>query len=276
MAPPSLADALRRGQALLADVSPSPRADVELLAGHLLGLGPGQLRAAAIRGACAPAGLDDLVQARAAGVPVQHLTGQVTFRELELACGPGVFIPRPETELVAGEAISAAAALSAPIVVDLCAGSGAIAAAVAVEVSRARVWAVEIDPVAAGYARQNLPPHVTLVVADALSVGTLADLDGTVDVVVSNPPYVPDGAWVSPEAAHDPPIALFAGPDGWQMPLALAGRARRLLHPGGLLVLEHHDHGQPEIASGLQRLGYREVVAYEDLAGRPRYLTARR
>ena len=258
--------------------------DAELLAGHLLSLGPGALRAAALRGDAAPAHLaelDDLVAARAAGTPVQHLTGHASFRRLDLRVGPGVFVPRLETELVAGAAIESALAVpgarAVPVlVVDLCTGSGAIAAAVSDEVADARVVAVEIDSVAAGFARKNLPSAVRLEVGDATSPQLLSDLDGTVDVVVSNPPYVPDGAEVSTEEGFDPARALFGGPTGAELPLLIARRALGLLRPGGVLVLEHHDVGQPELVAAVRDLGYREVVGHRDLAERPRYLAAHR
>lgn len=252
----------------------SPRVEAELLAAHLLQLSPGGLRAACLRGAAAPAGLAELIAARAAGVPVQHLTGRAPFRHLELAVGEGVFIPRPETELVGQAAIDACAGLSAPLVVDLCTGSGALAAAVAHEVAGARLVAVEIDPVAGGFARRNLPEAVRLVIADATADATLADLDARVDVVVSNPPYVPDGDPISAEAGRDPAAAIFGGPTGRELPVAIARRALALLRPGGRLVLEHHDVGQGELVEALDALGFAAVLGHADLLGRPRYLTA--
>lgn len=270
---------------LAAAGSLSPRADAELLAAHLLGLNPGALRAAAVRGAAAPAGLEELVAARAAGTPVQHLTGRAGFHTLDLLVGPGVFVPRPETELVAGAAIEAAAQTVAArlagggrepvLVVDLCTGSGAIAAAIAHELPGVNVVAVESDCRAAEYARRNLAGRARLEIGDATDRGLLADLDSLVDVVVSNPPYIPDGATVSPEVAADPAIALYGGPRGWELPLRIAERAHGLLRPGGVLVLEHHDEGQPELMAAVTGLGFGQVTGHRDLAGRPRYLVAR-
>lgn len=295
----SLAEALRAAVHVLARAGvPSPRADVDLLAAHLLGVGPGALQAASLRGDPAPEGLDALVAARAAGAPVQHLTGRAPFRRVDLVVGPGVFIPRPETELVAGAAIAECVALASAradvaladesralsghgpdrlTVVDLCAGSGTIAAALADELPPSvAIVAVEIDPVAAGFARRNLPPTVQLVIADATKAATLPDLDGQVDVVVSNPPYVPDHAVVADDATRDPQMAVFGGATGFEVPLAVARRARGLLRPGGLLVMEHHDEGQPGFVEALSAAGFADVIGHSDLAGRPRYVTARR
>jgi release factor glutamine methyltransferase len=234
------------------------------------------------------AGFEELLAQRAARVPLQHLTGRAPFRTLELAVGPGVFVPRPETEVVAGVAIDEAAELArrreAPLVVDLCSGSGALALAVAVEVPAARVVAVELDPMAHAWAARNvaaLAPRVDLRLGDAVRAheGVLADLAGTVDVVVANPPYIPPGSRpVDPEVAdHDPPVALYGGgDDGLAVPRGVVASAAGLLHPGGLLVMEHADGQGPATRGLVGGPGWRDVRTVEDLTGRPRALVARR
>lgn len=279
----TLADALRAATAVLDQAGvPSPRADAELLAGHLLGLDRGGVALAALRGDAAPQGpdgLDALVARRAERVPLQHLTGSAPFRSLVLAVGPGVFVPRPETETTAGIAIEAALAIAgvrAPVVVDLCTGSGAIAAAVADEVPGAVVHAVELEADAWGWARRNVAgTSVTLHLADAADA--LAGLDGAVDVVVSNPPYVPAGA-VPREvevAEHDPPAALWGGgADGLDVPRAVVASAARLLRPGGVVVVEHAEVQQDALLGLLAGPLWRDATGYVDLAGRPRCVRA--
>lgn len=218
-----------------------------------------------------------LVDRRASREPLQHLTGTAAFRHVELAVGPGVFVPRPETELLAGWAIEQALALEhVPVVVDLCTGSGAIAAAVKDEVPHAEVHAVELGPEAYAYARRNLD-DVDLRLGDAFAA--FDDLAGTVDVVVCNPPYIPLEAWesVAVEARdHDPHLALFSGDDGLDAMHLLEARAALLLRPGGVVGAEHADlqgESAPGVFAATGR--WRDVRDHVDLAGRPRYLTAR-
>ena len=226
--------------------------------------------------ACAP--YDRLVARRAAREPLQHLTGGAAFRHVELAVGPGVFVPRPETELLAGWAIEAALARPAPVVVDLCTGSGAIARSVADEVPAADVHAVELDEQAFVWAERNLAGSgVDLRHGDMATA--FDDLLGSVDVVVCNPPYIPLDAWesVAPEARdHDPHLALFSGADGLDAIRVLERRAAALLRPGGVVGAEHADV-QGEDAPGVfvETGRWRDVADHRDLAGRPRYLTAR-
>lgn len=260
----------------------SARADAEMLAAYLLGCGRGEVAAAALRGAPAPPGLDDLVAERARRVPLQHLTGRAGFRGVELAVGPGVFIPRPETEQVAGAAVVEARRVQAagrrPVVVDICTGSGAIALAVAAEVPGAAVHAVELDRQAHAWADRNLAGSgVDLRRGDAATA--FPDLDGAVDVVVSNPPYVPPGCVpVDPEVRdHDPPVALYGGgPDGLDVPRAVLATAARLLRPGGFLVMEHAESQQAALLAVLERQGWLEAAGEVDLTGRPRWVSARR
>jgi release factor glutamine methyltransferase len=215
---------------------------------------------------------------RAAREPLQHITGRAAFRHLTLAVGPGVFVPRPETEVVAGAAIEAALRSASPVVVDLCTGSGAIALAVAWEVPGARVHAVEADTGAHSWAARNCAGA-----AVDLRLGDMAaafpDLDGTVDVVVSNPPYIPEGARVrDPEvAAHDPAAALWSGLDGLDAVRVVEEVAARLLRPGGTVVVEHADlQGETAPAVFATTGRWTDVRDHRDLAGRDRFLTAAR
>lgn len=280
-----LAQAIDDAAQRLADADvPSPRADAELLAGHVLLLGRGEVAARAIAGSL----IDDpdamafweLIARRAAREPLQHLTGVAYFRRLTLRVGPGVFVPRPETEVVAQYAIDALAAVASPepIAVDLGTGSGAIAIALATEVPHSRVFAVEVSPDAFVWAELNAraagAANLTLVLDDLAHA--LPALDGTVDLVVSNPPYIPTGAVPrDPEVRlHDPQLALYGGEDGLDVVRSLDATARRLLRPGGTLVIEHGElQGQP-IVELLQASGWRAVATHPDLVGRPRATTA--
>ena len=230
-----------------------------------------------------PTRFEHLVEQRAARVPLQHLTGVAGFRHLELRVGPGVFVPRPETEQIAGWALDRLAGTSAPLVVDLGTGSGAIALAVADEHPGARVTAVERDPDAIAWTRVNAAARaaagdtpVTVLAGDMTDPHLLRELDGTVDVVVSNPPYVPDDARLPREVAdHDPPLALWGGPDGLDVVRGLLVTAARLLRPGGWLGIEHADvQGTSLPALVRSHGGYTDVLDHPDLAGRPRYTTA--
>jgi len=263
---------------------PSPQVDAELLAGHVLLLGRGEVAARALAGALIDdpdaTAFSDLIARRAAREPLQHLTGVAYFRSLTLRVGPGVFVPRPETEIVAQLAIDALAAVPspAPIAVDLGMGSGAIAIALATEVPHALVHAVELSPDAFVWAKLNaraaVADNLTLV-RDDLAVA-LPGLDGSVDVVVSNPPYIPAGAVPrDPEVRlHDPELALYGGEDGLDVVRALDATARRLLRPGGSLVIEHGELQGPAIADMLRASGWRAVATHPDLVGRPRATTA--
>jgi release factor glutamine methyltransferase len=225
---------------------------------------------------------DALVARRAAREPLQHLTGTAAFRYLELAVGRGVFVPRPETELLAGWAVEQAQAVvdagRVPVVVDLCTGSGAIALSVATEVATASVHAVELEDAAHDWAARNLAGSgVDLRHGDMADA--FPDLDGSVDVVVCNPPYIPLDAYesVAPEARdHDPEWALFSGADGLVAMRVLERVAARLLRPGGVVGAEHADV-QGESAPGVFVTAGRwsDVRDHEDLAGRSRFSTAR-
>lgn len=261
---------------------PSPRHDAEALAAHVLGLRRSQVAQRDALAAADEATYRTLVRRRAAREPLQHLTGTAAFRHLELAVGPGVFVPRPETEMLAGWVIDAVRALRAPVVVDLCTGSGAVALAVAAEVPAARVHAVEVDPAAHAWAARNvercgLADRVRLHLADAGEA--LSALDGRVDAVVSNPPYIPLGSDpVDPEVRHhDPALALWSGRDGLAMVRVVAGAAERLLRPGGVLAVEHADSQGETVPRLLREAGrWTDVQDHQDLADRPRFTTATR
>jgi release factor glutamine methyltransferase len=257
----------------------SPDHDAAELLAHVLGTTRSQLPLVDDVPAEALASYDDLITRRAAREPLQHLTGSAGFRYAELRVGPGVFVPRPETEVVAGFAIDRAReAGDRPVVVDLCTGSGAIALAVATELPGARVHAVELDPGAVAWAERNLEGSgVDLRAGDMAEA--FPELDGTVDVVVSNPPYIPLEAWESVAAEardHDPHLALFSGQDGLDAIRVLEQRAALLLRPGGVVGAEHADvqgASAPGVFASTGR--WLDVADHRDLAGRPRYLTAR-
>jgi len=224
-----------------------------------------------------------LLEQRASRVPLQHLTGSAPFRHVELAVGPGVFVPRPETELIAGWVLDRIAGLATPTVVDLGTGSGAIALAVANEHPGARVIAVERDAGAIEWTKANAATRaaagdtpVEVLAGDMTHPGLLTRLDGAVDVVVSNPPYVPDGARLPREVAdHDPPLALWGGPDGLDVVRGLLATAARLLRPGGWLGIEHADQQGTSLPALVRaHARWADVADHPDLAGRPRYTTA--
>lgn len=289
-----LAQVLTRATAALAQV-PSPRVDAELLAAHLLYDGSrSRLQHAALMGErLTPdqvAEYEALVARRASREPLQHITGSAPFYRLELSVGPGVFVPRPETELLVEEALKVlnaraksasgtdsatgtASATGQLRIVDLCTGSGAIAAAIKSELPNAQVFAVELSEDAIPYTRKNLEPlGVHLVQGDALTA--LPELAGTFDAVLSNPPYIPPAnVPADPEAAlHDPDMALYGGgEDGMQMPSAIAARAFELLSPGGLFIMEHDDTQEEAVAELLARIGFEGCYPVRDLNNRPRH-----
>jgi release factor glutamine methyltransferase len=265
----------------------SPEHDARALAVHVLGLArPSDLLLVQALDADQAAAFEELVARRADRVPLQHLTGSVGFRHLELEVGPGVFVPRPETESVVQWAVDAVAreGWAAPLCVDLCAGSGTIAFSLAHELPGAVVHAVERDPGALAWTRRNAAGRVSAGDAEvALHLGDvegcLPQLNGRVDLVASNPPYVAttERHLPDPEVVdHDPEIALFAGEDGLDVVRLVERAARRLLRPGGLVVVEHSDRqgrSAPALFQGAG--GWTEVADHPDLTGRDRFVTAR-
>jgi release factor glutamine methyltransferase len=262
----------------------SPRADAELMAAHRHGVSRSQLNL--VPDADFDPRFWDDVARREAREPLQHITGLAHFRYLELDVGPGVFVPRPETEVMTGWAIDRLTEMDVaePVIADLGTGSGAIALAIAQEVPRARVHAVEGDPLARPWTERNIArcaeaaPHtrgrVTLHAGDFRSA--LPELDGAVDLVISNPPYIPVGAVVPPEVGeYEPSAALYSGADGLDAIRVVEQVAKRLLRPGGRVAIEH---GAPQ-GTGVywvfaEENGWKETRNHADLAGLDRFVTA--
>lgn len=258
---------------------PSPRHDAEVLAAHVLGSDRAGLPLVSGWRPAQQRAYDLLIGERASRVPLQHLTGMAGFRHLDLAVGPGVFIPRPETEVLVSWGLHRLAGRSGPVVVDLCAGSGAIALSVALECPSATVYAVEREKLALAWLRRNAEGTAVRVVGgDATDSATLPELNGTADLVLCNPPYIPVGAKIEPEVArHDPPAALWGGPDGLDVVRGIVGRAADLVRAGGWLAVEHADRQGAAVPAVLRAAGgWEDVTDHPDLAGRDRFTTARR
>jgi release factor glutamine methyltransferase len=262
----------------------SPRTDAELIAAHVHGVSRGALHTVPDV-AFDPRYWDDVAR-RASREPLQHITGLAYFRYLELEVGPGVFVPRQETEVMTGWAIEALREMDVaePVVADLGTGSGAIALAIAQEVPGARVHAVEADPLARQWAERNIArlaraaPHTAgrVTLHDGDFGGAMAAADGSVDLVISNPPYIPVGAWVPPEVGeYDPATALWSGQDGLDAIRVIERVAGRLLRSGGQVAVEH---GAPQGAAVYwvfaEEQGWRRTRNHTDLAGRDRFVTA--
>jgi release factor glutamine methyltransferase len=278
-----LAEALAAATARLADAGiDSPRHDAEELAGHVLGVRRGDLAVTSMTSTLSTldgVAYDELVARRAGREPLQHLTGVAGFRYLDLLVGPGALVPRPETELVAGAAVEATRAVVGhpPVVVDLGTGTGAIALAVASEVPGSVVHAVEPSADALAWAERNVVATGIPVTLHATAAAeALPELTGQVDVVVSNPPYLPDGTEVGPEVAYDPQVALWGGPDGLDIVREVLAAAARLLRPGGTVVVEHDVRHASAVLSLLSPPLWSGGQTFRDLTGRDRYATARR
>jgi release factor glutamine methyltransferase len=256
----------------------SARYDAEELAAHLIGTERGRLTLLESPGEEFFGRYRDIVAARSRRVPLQHLTGTAAFGPVLLHVGPGVFIPRPETEAILAWA-NAQQLAARSVIVDLCTGSGALAVALARHRPAARVVGVDDSDAALEYARRNAEgTAVELVHADITTPDLLPELDRQVDLVVANPPYVPDNAALAPEVAqHDPPHAVFGGADGMAVIAAVVGLAGRWLRPGGLLAVEHDDTTSARTVGLVERTGlFEDVEARRDLVGRPRFATARK
>lgn len=279
---PGLSGLLGQGSQCLARAGDeSAAATARILLCHALDVEPARLILCPDPGPDQEQRYRDLIDACAAGRPAQYLTGRAWFRSVRLAVGPGVLIPRPETELVVGEAVQACRDLVArgirPVVVDLCTGSGAMAAALVREVPTARVHAVELEPEALRWARRNLSgTDVQLHPGDARTVP--AGMDGRVDVVMTNPPYLPEALadQVQDEVlANEPGSALFSGADGLDLVRDLVPRAARLLRAGGILVMEHDPSQQHSLPALLTADGHWDRIRdHADLTGRSRFVTA--
>ena len=264
----------------------SPRVDAECLAAFVLGVSRGRLATATDFTAEHAQRFRSLVAQRAARVPLQYLIGSAPFRHLELAVGEGVFVPRPETEVLVDWGLRWLGKRPGAFVVDLCAGSGAIALAVAAEAPGSRVYAVEKDPAALDWLRRNTHEYglagipVSVVDGDATDPALLAARDGTVDLVLSNPPYVPEISAPSlpPEvSSHDPHVAVFGGIDGLDVIRPLIKRIAGLLRPGGAFAIEHdetHAYVVPTLVDADGR--FEDIRLHHDLGRRPRFTTATR
>lgn len=264
---------------------PSPRHDAEELAAYVHGVPRGALATVPDTEFDARYWIE--VARRAAREPLQHITGRAYFRYVEVAVGPGVFVPRPETEVVAEWAIEALRDMDVadPLVVDLGTGSGVIALAIAQEVPRSRIHAVEADEDAFAWAKRNCDEfsatHSTAVELHLADLAiALPEFDGTVDLVISNPPYIPLTEWeyVALEARdYDPSRSLWAGPDGLDAIRLIERTARRLLRPGGLLIVEHSDRQGLEVPRLFpESRGWADTRNHRDLANRDRFVTARK
>jgi release factor glutamine methyltransferase len=261
----------------------SAASEARQLLGHVLGVEPNRLLLVDSVAAAQHAAFSALVARRASRVPLQHLTGRAYFRHVEVEVGPGVFVPRPETEVMTGwalEQLAPAVAVGAhPVVVELCAGSGAVSKAMVDELRGLRVHAVEVSEEAAVWAARNLAgTGVELHVADMATA--LPELDGCVDLVIANPPYIPLEAYESVPAEvrdHDPVVALFSGEDGLDAIRTVARVAARLLRDGGRVAVEHADvQGETAPAVFTAAGDFASVRDHRDLAGRPRFVTALR
>jgi len=284
-----LGERVRKAARTLAEAGvASPEYDARALAAFVLG----EPRYPVLEPQDLPAHFDEefaqVVSRRAAREPLQHILGYATFRHVTLAIDPAVFVPRPETEVVAGVAIDEATRLAAdgvsPVVVDLCSGSGAIASSVGVEVPAATVAAMDASADAVRMTRANMAAAGTrdprVEHGDVSDPAVLADLNGHVDIVVSNPPYIPPGAIPrDPEVRnYDPALALFGGgEDGLEVPRAVLVAAGRLLKQGGLLVMEHADvQGEQAREAAAASGTFERIETRQDLTGRDRMLVARR
>ncbi|HKS43716.1 MAG TPA: peptide chain release factor N(5)-glutamine methyltransferase [Amycolatopsis sp.] len=263
----------------------SPRNDAELLAAHVLGVERGRLPMVPLVDPPVIDAIGQLAAQRAKRVPLQHLTGWAALGGITVGVGPGVFVPRPETELLLEWGLELLRGREYPVVVDLCAGSGALALAVANARPDAVVYAVDNDPHALAWARHNADARaeagdtpIRLYSGDVGDSSIFTELDGLVDLVLCNPPYVPPGGELPPEVIdHDPPQAVFAAEGGLAVFRHAVGTAARLLKPGGGLAIEHDDtHGSaaPTLVSARKVLT--GVEDHLDLTGRPRFVTARR
>ncbi len=266
---------------------PSARVDAELLAAHVLGVERTRLGLVPLVDPSVIEEYRELVARRVQRIPLQHITGSTAMGNVSLEVGPGVFVPRPETELLLAWALAhlEASGLRAPVVLDLCTGTGALALAIAHARPDAVVHAVELQPQALAWARRNADRRrdagdtpINLVQGDVTDRALLTELEGGVDLVVSNPPYIPEGAVLDPEVAdHDPHTALFGGADGLSVIKPMINSIARWLRIGGAVGIEHDDTNGDQVAELFRaRRVFDRVVEHPDLAGRPRFVVAHR
>lgn len=271
----------------------TPEHDAKLLMAHAAGISLRDLDMIMLTGRDLPPSFDRaayraMIERRATREPLQYIVGTAPFRYLEVEVGPGVFIPRPETEIVVQAGLDwLAADVRHPRVVDLCAGSGIIGLSVAVEVSNSDVWAVELSETTYTWTERNrrrvihdhpdVADRYHLVLGDATADETLHDLDGSVDLVITNPPYIPESEIPEqPEVRdHDPELALYGGSaDGLRIPEHIIDRSGKLLRDGGALVMEHDISQGDTLCEYALAHGFGEARTGNDLTGRPRYLFA--
>lgn len=277
--------AIREAERILVEAGvDSPRTDAELLASFVLGVERSRLPLVPLVDLSVVDELGRLITRRAKREPLQHITGTAWIGDIDLAVGPGVFVPRPETDLLLAWGLTVAEQAN-PVVVDLCTGSGALALGFAHARPDAVVHAVELDAVALSWARRNSDLRVAagdtpirLHSGDVTNPKLLADLESTVDLVLCNPPYVPSDTEVPPEVKdHDPAMAVFGGPDGLDVIKYVVSAAARLLKPGGWVGIEHDDTQGESVPALLDaRAVLSDVEDHADMAGRPRFATARR
>jgi release factor glutamine methyltransferase len=259
-----------------------PEVDAEHLLAHVLGISRMDLHnPLAVENAIVAIGDTTLIEEnfwklldrRCAHEPLQYLTGIAYFRYLEIEVGPGVLVPRPESELLVEAALGEIQKRTGPIsVIDLGAGSGALTLAIATEAPHAHIIAVERDPAAAQWLRKNvarISEDVRIIEEDV----STALVGVKCDVVIANPPYIPNKQELPRDVAeHEPAVALFGGTDGMEVPRRFILAASRLLKSGGFLAIEHHESHSEAIAQAMDS-EYLEIKLHKDLAGRPRFTT---
>jgi release factor glutamine methyltransferase len=278
-----VAKALEQATKILTEAEvQSPRVDAELLACFVLGMTKSELQLAILEEKeFSTDQLENFLEAvskRQTRIPLQHITKVAPFRHIELEVGPGVFTPRPETEQVVQFAIEKISQVPKPTVVDFCSGSGAIAISVATEVEGSEVYAVEKSTEAFGFLSRNFEKYglADRNLRNQELVDSLDELGGLVDLVIANPPYIPN--WAVPVDVevqlHEPRLALYGGPDGLDVIRQISSKALQLLKPRGLLVLEHADTQAVAIRELLLDSGWINIESAPDLTGKDRMIAA--
>lgn len=277
--PHTYGQALRSAaERLRASGVPSPEWDARLMAAYLTHTGHMDIPLHEEPMPGFDVAYEALVARREHREPLQHVLGVAWFGPLELEVGPGVFIPRPETEVLAEWGVRQLRGMDSPLVVDLCTGSGALAAYIAHEAPNARVYAVELSDAAFSYAQRNLADSgVTLIQGDVTDPEILAELNSSVDLLVTNPPYVPETDDLEPEVYADPHEAVFSGTDGMTLIRQMVPTVSRLLKPRGRVGIEHDDTTSSLVQAALHDAGgFTAIKPLTDLTGTPRFVTALR